>query len=79
MAQQDTVAHRILDAVRRAPGIRIDELALTCPDFTWNQVFVAVGRLSRRRQLRTISMGNGVYTARLPRNGKRTLRPAGLR
>jgi hypothetical protein len=75
MRRHGTVAHRILDAVRHHPGIRIDELALTCSDFTWYQIFVAVGRLSQRRQLKTISMGNGVYSVRLPSNRKRTLRP----
>jgi hypothetical protein len=64
--QQGTVADRILEAVRCAPGCELDDLERRLPDFTWNQVFLAIDRLSRTGQVRVTAKGLGVYTVRLP-------------
>ncbi|MGH7773618.1 MAG: hypothetical protein ACREQA_15445 [Candidatus Binatia bacterium] len=64
--QQGTVAGRILEAVRRAPGCELDDLELRLPDLTWNQVFLEVDHLSRTGQVRVMAKGQGVYTVRLP-------------
>jgi hypothetical protein len=64
--QQGTVADRILKAVRHAPGCQLDDLERSCPGLTWNQVFLAVDRLSRTGQVRVTAKGLGVYTVRLP-------------
>ena len=64
--QQGTVADRILEAVRCAPGCELDGLELRLPDLTWNQVFLAIDRLSRTGQVRVTAKGLGVYTVRLP-------------
>jgi len=66
MLQQGTVADRILKAVRRVPGCQLDDLEGSCPDLTWNQVFLEVDRLSRTGQMRVTAKGQGVYTVRLP-------------
>jgi hypothetical protein len=52
MSQLGTLADRILAAVHRAPGCQLDELVLTIPELTWNQVFLEVDRLSRTGQVR---------------------------
>ena len=66
MSQQVTLADRILDAVHRAPGCQLDELVLSVPELTWNQVFLEVDRLSRTGQVRMTAMGQGTYTIWLP-------------
>jgi len=64
--QQGTVADRILKAVRRAPGCQLDDLEHSCPDLTWNQVFLEIDSLSRTGQVRLTAKGLGVYTVKLP-------------
>jgi hypothetical protein len=72
MSQLRTLAERILDAVHGAPGCQLDDLVLTIPEITWNQVFLEVDRLSRTGQVRMTAMGKGTYTIWLPNKGKRT-------
>jgi hypothetical protein len=66
MSPQETVVDRILKAMRRAPGCQLDDLVLSLPGLTWNQVFLEVDRLSRTGQVRVTAKGRGVYTLRLP-------------
>ena len=75
MSQLGTVTDRILDAVHGAPGCQLDELVLSVPDLTWNQVFLEVDRLSRTGQVRMTAMGKGMYTIWLPHKEKRTRPP----
>lgn len=72
MSQLEIVADRILDAVQYAPGCQLDELLLSVPELTWNQVFLEVDRLSRTGQLRMTAMGKGTYTIWLPDRRKNT-------
>ena len=78
MSQLGTVAERILDAVHRAPGCQLDDLMLSEPELTWNQVFLEVDRLSRTGQVRMMAMGKGTYTIWLPNKEKRTRPPQHL-
>ena len=66
MSQLGTVADRIIDAVHCAPGCQLDDLVLSLPGLTWNQVFLEVDRLSRTGQVRVTAMGKGTYAIRLP-------------
>jgi len=66
MSQQGTVADRILEAVRSAPGCELDDLELRLPDLTWNQVMLEIDDLSRTGLVRVTAKGQGVYTVRLP-------------
>ncbi len=75
MSQLETVADRILDAVDRAPGCQLDDLVLSVPELTWNQVFLEVDRLSRTGLVRLTAMGKGKYTIWLPIKEKRTRPP----
>jgi hypothetical protein len=65
MIQEQTAANRIIETVSRSPGCLIEELALDCPDLTWNQIFLTVDRFSRAGQLRLAKKGPGVYAVRL--------------
>jgi hypothetical protein len=75
MSQQGTVTSKILKAVRRAPGSDLDDLLLTLPELTWNQVFLEVDHLSRTGQVRLVSLGHGAYTISLPDKEKRMAKP----
>ena len=55
MAQQRTVADRILKAVQHAPGCQLDHLAVSLLDLTWSQVFLEVDRMGRTGQIRDLS------------------------
>ncbi|MEO7817605.1 MAG: hypothetical protein ABIS18_00490 [Actinomycetota bacterium] len=46
MATQHTLRETILIEVRNTPGVMLEKLVRTCSEFTWNQVFVEVDRLT---------------------------------
>ena len=78
MSQLGTVADRILDAVHGAPGCQLDDLVLSLPGLTWNQVFLEIDRMSRTGQVRVMrvtAMGEGTYAIRLPNQEKSTRTP----
>ena len=75
MLQQETITDRILDAVHGAPGCQLDDLVLSVPELTWNQVFLEVDRLSRTGQVRVTALGKGTYTICLPNKEKKTRTP----
>lgn len=73
-----SVSNRVLDAVRRSPGILVEEVALACPTLTWHQVFMEVDRLTRNGELRMQAEGSGAYSVRTtaPRHRMRLLTPS---
>jgi hypothetical protein len=75
MSQLGTIADRILDAVHGAPGCELEDLVLSLPELTWNQVFLEVDRLSRTGQVRVTALGKGTYTIWLPDMEVRTQPP----
>ena len=78
MPQLGTLAYRILDAVHGASGCQLDDLVLSLPGLTWNQVFLEVDRLSRTGQVRVTAMGKGTYAIMLPNKEKRAGTPKHL-
>ncbi len=56
------VQRQILEAVRRVPGCQLDDLTESCPNLTWNQIFLDVDALSRAGELRVTSLGHGIYS-----------------
>lgn len=60
-----TLAEEILAAVSLAP-CRLDELGRVCPDFTWNQIFLEVDRLSRAGLVRLTLEKAGSYRVWAP-------------
>ena len=51
MATQHTLRESILIEVRNTPGVMLEVLVRTCSEFTWNQVFFEVDRLTRTGEL----------------------------
>ena len=72
MLPDTTVNSQILEAVRGAPGCQLDDLAASCPDFTWNQIFLEVDALSRTGELQVTSLGHGAYRLMLPKKERKT-------
>jgi hypothetical protein len=62
MAEHSTVEDQVIDLVHRARACDLEAITRHCPNLTWNQVFLAVDRLSRRGELRLVSRGRGLYT-----------------
>lgn len=56
------IDQRIMEVVSHLPQCEMDEVALHCEDLTWNQVFFAVDRLTRRGELHLRVKRPGVYT-----------------
>ena len=44
----------------------LEEVTRQCANLTWNQVFLAVDRLSRRGEIRLVPRGRGMYTVAFP-------------
>jgi len=63
-----TIAAQVLESLRSHPACEFDQLVADCSDFTWNQLFYEVDRLSRLGQLRLTPTGNGHYFLRLTQN-----------
>lgn len=56
-----TTGHQVLEVIIRSPGSMVDDVVLQCPDLTWNQVFLAIDRLSRAGTVRLTPKGQGFY------------------
>jgi hypothetical protein len=57
---ESTLTDRILEAVSKAPGCRIEDVVDLFPDLTWNRIFRELGRLSRNRQVRLVVNRRGI-------------------
>ena len=66
MAQSTTVEVQVSDIVRRAGACDLEEITRQCANLTWNQVFLAVDRLSRRGEILLMPRGRGFYTVTFP-------------
>lgn len=66
MTQQMTAEDQVIDIVRRAHGCDFEEVMHQCTDLSWNQVFLAVDRLSRRGEIILMLMDRGMYTLTFP-------------
>jgi hypothetical protein len=63
---QTATAQTVMEIVLRSPDCDLEELVLECPGLTWNQVFLAVDRLSRSGELMLMPRGRGLYTVTFP-------------
>jgi hypothetical protein len=61
----ETVAEQILKTIARASGCSFDEVLRACPDYTWNQIFLEIDRLTRRGDLILTQGGLGLYSLSL--------------
>ena len=72
MAQHTTVEDQVLDVLHGAHACDLEEVTRQCSDLTWNQVFLAVDRLSRSGEIMLVPRGRGTYTVTFPhrQNGR---------
>jgi hypothetical protein len=70
MAQSTTVEVQVIDIVRRSGACDLEEITRQCTNLTWNQVFFAVDRLSRRGEILLMPRGRGFYTVTFPHRQK---------
>ncbi len=61
MTQHPTIEDQVIDIVRKAHICDLEEVARQCTDLTWNQVFLAVDRLSRNGKIKLVPSGRGAY------------------
>jgi len=74
-ADLDGVESRILLEMERLDSCPVDELVQELPDYTWNQVFRAVDRLSRHGALILRHPSPFTYVVELGMAGCRLSRP----
>ena len=61
MAQQRPITDRIFDFLRISPECEFEALVTRYPEFTCDELFAEVGRLSRTGQVK-ITRGVGIFT-----------------
>lgn len=66
MPNQQETDHRVLEIIVRSPGTVLDDIVLQCRGLTWNQVFLAIDRLSREGVLTIYPKERGQYAITFP-------------
>ena len=66
MAQHTTVEAQVIDILERTQACDLEEVTRQCTDLTWNQVFLAVDRLSRSGEIILMPRSRGMYTLTFP-------------
>jgi hypothetical protein len=66
MEQHTAVEDQVIDVMRHTRICDLEAITRQCPDLTWNQVFLAVDRLSRRGEIRLVPRGLGLFTVTFP-------------
>jgi hypothetical protein len=66
MAQHTTVEDQVIGVLHKARVCDIEDITQQCAKLTWNQVFLAVDRLSRRGEIILRHRGRGMYTVTFP-------------
>jgi hypothetical protein len=61
MAEQKPITVRILDMLLGSAECEFETLVARNPEFTWNELFAEVARLSRAGQVK-ITRGVGIFT-----------------
>ena len=69
------IDQEVLEVIVRSPGSMLDDIALQCPDLTWNQIFIAIDRLSREGMLTLTPTGRGLYTVHLSNHAPHSTSP----
>ena len=66
MAQHTTLDNQVIDVLQRAHACDLEDVTRQCTGFTWNQVFLAIDRLSRSGEILLVPTGQGTYTVTCP-------------
>ena len=61
MSQRKLITDRILEFLRGSPECEFEALVTRYPEFTWNQLYLEVARLSRAGQV-IITRDVGIFT-----------------
>jgi hypothetical protein len=63
MPAQRPITDRILELLKLTPECEFEALVTRYPEFTWNELYLEVARLSRSGQV-IITRGVGIFTIR---------------
>ncbi|HMS85552.1 MAG TPA: hypothetical protein PKD12_18070 [Nitrospira sp.] len=63
MSLQTPITERILESLRSTPECAFEDLVTRYPEFSWNELYIEVSRLSRNGQV-VITRGVGTFTIR---------------
>ncbi|UVT14301.1 MAG: hypothetical protein H8K04_10545 [Nitrospira sp.] len=63
MGEQKPITGRILESLQGSSECEFETLVTRLPQFTWNELFSEISRLSRMGQI-TITRGVGIFTIR---------------
>lgn len=66
MTQHTVVEDHVIDLLRKVQTCDLEDVTRRCADLTWNQVFLAVDRLSRSGEIMLTPTGPGIYTVAFP-------------
>ena len=66
MTQHTTVEDQVIDILLHTRTCDFEEVMRQCSDLTWNQVFLAVDRMSRSGEIRLVPRGRGTYMVTFP-------------
>jgi hypothetical protein len=66
MAQHTPVETQVLDIMLHTRTCDLEEVRRQCANLTWNQVFLAIDRLSRSGEIMLMPRGRGLYTVTFP-------------
>jgi hypothetical protein len=66
MAQHTPVEDQVIDMLHRAHTCDLEDVTRTSTKLTWNQVFLAVDRLSRSGEIMFVPRGRAMYTLTFP-------------
>ncbi len=61
MLKSKPISDQVLESLARNPACEFPTLVAECSEFTWNQLFYEVDRLSRMGKLCLTSVGGGHY------------------
>ena len=66
MAQEITADDQVIDVMLHSRTCDLEEITRQCSNLTWNQVFLAVDRMSRSGEIRLVPRGRGTYMVTFP-------------
>ena len=69
------IDQKVLEIIVRSQGSMLDDIALQCSDLTWNQIFMAIDRLSREGMLTLMPTGRGLYKVHLSNHARHSASP----
>ena len=61
-----SVEDQVIGVLNRTETCDLEEVMRQCTNLTWNQVFLAVDRLSRSGEITLVPMGRGMYALTFP-------------